>query len=768
MNKSEFKDLPTSDFIDEIVAAVDQGQVTILTAETGAGKSSQVPQYLAEHGYGRVIVTQPRILAARNLARRVREEWAERNLEDASEIVGYRTAHERDDSGKTKVLYCTDGLQMVRELTGSGALDSQVLVLDEVHEWNENMEVLVAWAKKRALEEPRFKILIMSATFDVDKLAEYFGRDLAEPAVLKIPGRYFEVKKRTGDSLLGELFAQIDNPGKNTLVFLPGKSEIRDVMEAIEPKAVKAGIEIIPLHAQLEIEDQQRAFGNYPGGKIILSTNIAQTSVTIDDIDLVIDSGLERRSEVRNGVEGLFMAQISQADCLQRAGRAGRTRPGEYILAAYDKMECLPIEERAEYPTPEIMRKHLDRLVLRLASIGIDIEMLDFYHSPSRASMKRAKRTLRALGALNNSGEITNLGREMEKFPVSSKYARMLVESEKYDKNLKSKLATIIAIQEIDGIVKGGASYTGWRKFTQQTKSDLLAQHDVFLAIENQQIDPEKYEEYGIIFKNVIKARDVETRLLSDLGVEISRLPVGGAEAENLMKVIISGQVDQLWQSAGRNNYENIYTGDVREISSGAVVKNASLVAAEPFDLEVPLTKGGTETLNLIQGVTAVRSNWLLDLAPHNFSLGKIRVFYDPRLGSLASRQQIIIGKKVIEGSSEPILENTQANQQMFRREFALWAAEKIEAERRNLVQFYGQKIPAVGQNLIQKELAKVAPDIISIDQLDKERRAYVISLAKIETYFAENFWENLAKKGHNKRRSWIEYKNRHRNKHRR
>ena len=104
----------------------------------------------------------------------------------------------------------------------------------------------------------------------------------------------------------------------------------------------------------------------------------------------------------------------------------------------------------------------------------------------------------------------------------------------------------------------------------------------------------------------------------------------------------------------------------------------------------------------------------------------------------------------------------------MFRREFALWAAEKIEAERRNLVQFYGQKIPAVRQNLIQKELAKVAPDIISIDQLDKERRAYVISLAKIETYFAENFWENLAKKGRNKRRSWIEYKNRHRNKHRR
>src|SRR5690606_38816103 len=117
---SGFHDLPILEYKDQIVDAVDRNQVTILTAETGAGKSTQVPQYLAEHGYKRVIVTQPRILAARNLSKRVREEWAERNLEDSSELIGYRTAHERDDSGKTKVLYCTDGLQLVREVTGAG------------------------------------------------------------------------------------------------------------------------------------------------------------------------------------------------------------------------------------------------------------------------------------------------------------------------------------------------------------------------------------------------------------------------------------------------------------------------------------------------------------------------------------------------------------------------------------------------------------------------------------------------------------------------
>ena len=257
-NFSEFNDLPTREFASEIVNAIDENQVTILTAETGAGKSTQVPQYLAEHGYSRIIVTQPRILAARNLTLRVREEWAERNTEDSSEIIGYRTAHERDDSGKSKILYCTDGLQLVRELTGIGTNPGQILVLDEVHEWNENMEVLVAWAKKRVLEDPKFKVLVMSATFDVESLAEYFGG----AAIFKIPGRHFEVKKRTGEDILSELFIQLETPGRNILTFLPGKSEIQDVSDAIIKKADKAGVPVIPLHSQLEMEEHKKPLAN--------------------------------------------------------------------------------------------------------------------------------------------------------------------------------------------------------------------------------------------------------------------------------------------------------------------------------------------------------------------------------------------------------------------------------------------------------------------------------------------------------------------------
>src|ERR1044072_940389 len=160
------QDLPIYTRRDDILKAVDANQVTIITAETGAGKSTQVPQFLAEHGYRKIIVTQPRILAARNLCHRVRQEYSWQISKDATSLVGYRTAPERDDDPENVILYCTDGLQLVRELTGSGTRERQVLVLDEIHEWNENMEVLVAWAKKRCQEDPAFKVVLMSATIE--------------------------------------------------------------------------------------------------------------------------------------------------------------------------------------------------------------------------------------------------------------------------------------------------------------------------------------------------------------------------------------------------------------------------------------------------------------------------------------------------------------------------------------------------------------------------------------------------------------------------
>ena len=737
-----YNQLPTLDFKDEICDAVDRNQVVILTAETGAGKSTQVPQYLAEHGYTRVIVTQPRILAARNLTRRVREEWAERNTEDSSEIIGYRTAHERDDSGRTKILYCTDGLQLVRELTGSGTTTRQVLVLDEVHEWNENMEVLVAWAKRRAEEDPTFKVVVMSATLDDEALAEYFQTD----AVIKVPGRHFEVTKRRGSDVIDELFKQLDQPKHNILTFLPGKSEIQHVTEVIEEKAKKAGVPIIPLHSQLEAEMQQKAFAGYPHGKIILATNIAQTSVTIDDIDMVLDSGLERRAEVRSGVEGLFIAQISQADCLQRAGRAGRTKPGEYILAPYDVMPCLPFEDRPEYAIPEIMRTHIDRLTLRLASIGIDIETLDFYHDPSHSAIKRAKHTLVSLGALTPRGDITNIGRSMERFPVESSYARMLVEVEKYDPVVQSKLATIIAIQEVGGIVRGGANYTGWQVYVSQKQSDLLAQYDVLMALPR--IVPDTYETMGIIAKNIDKAEEVIARLHRDLGLEQGELTaITPDEAAQLMRAIIAGQIHQLWMVDDRGQYEHVTTRKQRELSSSSVVRGARLVTGTPFDLEVPMRGGELSTLHLLQNVTVVNTSWLLELAPEQFGTRKPEVYYDPRLGGLASRQRVRFGKIVLEGSAEPIMDNTPQAQRQFVDAFVDWAHSRVERELRILGR-YNRSVPVVTRTQVQHYVRTRSPQITNVQQLEANEKKALLAAAEPETYLGQDFRIELERKG--------------------
>lgn len=737
-------DLPILAYQAAITQAVDTHQVTIITAETGAGKSTQVPQYLADHGYQKVIVTQPRILAARNLSRRVREEWAIRTGKDSDAIIGYRTAHERDDSPDTKILYCTDGLQLVREITGAGTNDRQVLVLDEVHEWNENMEVLVAWAKKRCQEESRFRVVIMSATIETGLLADYFDTD----AVVSVPGRSFEVKKRRGTDVISEIMNQLTTTKSNMLVFLPGKAEIQDVAEAIAKKADAAGVPIIPLHSQLEATAQQQAFANYPNGKVVLATNIAQTSVTIDDIDVVIDSGLERRSEVRNGVEGLFIAQISQADCLQRAGRAGRTKVGEYILAPYDAMPCLEFDERPQYATPEILRKHIDRLTLRLANVGIDIEVLDFYHDPSHKAIARAKRTLIALGALTTSGDVTRIGRQMEQFPVESSYARMLIEAQSYSKEVQAKLAAIIGIQEVGGIVKGGTRYTGWRKYTKQTKSDLLAQYDVFLALP--EIAADLYEETGIISKNVAKAREVMERLDHDLGIDQALLTsITPQEQMPLLRSIVAGQIDQLWLVDERGEAEHIATKARRELSSSTVVRNPKLIAGTPFDLQVPTRSGGLETLHLVQGVTVVNTDWLIELAPHLFASRRGKAYYDPRAGMLMTRQLVRFGGRVLEGGGEPITENTPEYRRAFSDAFATWAYEQLERERRTLGRYHTKRIPSVPLRQLQQQVREISGRAISLDELNPHQKVQLMNLSKLDYHLGSDF---MAKVGTTRR----------------
>lgn len=734
--------LPILQWRDSILNSVSNHQVTIITAETGAGKSTQVPQYLAEHGYDKVIVTQPRILAARNLCLRVREE-SEHYINSSAEYVGYRTAHERDDHPDNAILYCTDGLQLVREITGSGTSRQQVLVLDEIHEWNENMEVLIAWSKKRCQEDPNFKVVLMSATIEAKSLADYFGN----ATTINVPGRSYPVKKRQGTDVLAEIIKQIEAPTtRNVLVFLPGKSEIENIAEALKKKTGPASVPILPLHSQLEAEVQQRAFARYDGGKVVLATNVAQTSITIDDIDVVIDSGLERRTEVRSGVEGLFIAEVSQADCLQRAGRAGRTKSGVYILAQLDDMPCSPLGKRSEYGVPEILRKHIDRLVLRLANIGIDIEDLDFFHQPKKNATKRAKTKLVTLGALTRQGTITPIGRSMEQFPVESGYARMLVEAKQYSDDIRAKLAVIIAIQEVEGIVKNGTRYTGWRHFTRQTRSDLIGQYDVYLSLP--QIDPIDYEELGIITKNINKTEEVKGRLLRDLGLE-GHVPsaIKESDIDPLLRCITAGQLDQLWFVKQFGEVVHLGTNKQRELSNSTLVKGASIVSGTPFDLEVLMPKG-LQTLRLVTDISFVNPDWLEDLAPHLFEVRPGKVYFDPRLGSLATRTRLRLSGKSLEATGAPIIDHTPENQRLFIKLYSAWIYQQLEQDRARLSRINSQSIPKIPLKYITGRVSQLVEGVISLHELNKRERHEASKLAKLETYLDKKSLSRLKTKG--------------------
>lgn len=732
--------LPVYDFKERILSSVDSNQVTIITAETGAGKSTQIPQYLAEHGYEKIIVTQPRILAARNLCMRVRQEYSWRMGKDCTNLIGYRTAHERDDDPNNVVLYCTDGLQLVRELTGIGTRQKQVLVLDEIHEWNENMEVLIAWAKKRCLEDPHFKVVLMSATIEADNLATYFN----SPAPISIPGRTYDVEQRYGQDLIVEIMQLLETRTSNMLVFLPGKAEIEAVAEAIAETASKNHVPVIPLHSQLSVEAQQQAFASYPQGKIILATNVAQTSITIDDIDVVIDSGLERRAEVQNGVEGLFITEISQADCLQRAGRAGRTKEGLYILAQLGQLPCSPLKDRPEYGVPEILRKHIDRLVLRLAAIGIDIEDLEFYHAPSCRTIKSAKSTLVSLGAIDRNGAITNTGRSMERFPVESSYARMLVEAQQYSHEVQALLASIIAIQEVGGIVKGSPRYSGWRRYIQHTQSDLLAQYDVYLSIGA--IDPLAYEELGIIDKNITKAQEVNERLNHDLSLgEVMPLPIPIEATNAILRCIVAGQLHQVWAIEQTGEAMHIDTKQIRELSSGSVVRRNGLITGTPFDLEVPIDSGGLQTLHLVNDATEVDPAWLAELAPHLFSIREGKKYFDAHTGMILARMLLTYRGKVFETAGNAMIEHTKENHRLFVTLYSIWARDRVEEERRTLERA-NSRLPKVSLNEIQNRVRSIAPGAISLSELSKQQRVELGKLTKLETYLGRRYMAALNK----------------------
>lgn len=598
--------LPIDDFKSSIIDAVRDNVVTIITAETGAGKSTQVPQYLLEAGYD-IVVTQPRRLATRTVSERVAEEYGT----ELGDVVGYRTAVDREDSPATRCLFCTDGLALVRELMGQ---NKGILVLDEVHEWNENMEVLVAWIKSRITAgESNFKVVLMSATLESEKLSTFFNG----APVISVPGRMFPVEVKEAGKSLEDDVEKLLREGRNVLVFQPGKQEIDDTIASL--KRLQVSAEILPLHGQLTSEEQKRCFRSYGRPKCVVSTNVAQTSVTISDIDAVVDSGLERRIELVDGVEGLYLRPISMADSTQRKGRAGRTKEGTYIDHC-DAMES----DRLAFPVAEIMRKRLDQTVLRLAIAGFDMEAMEFFHQPKKSDIHEARQSLIGLGCMTEDGRVTQIGRFVNRLPISVKYGRMLVEAERL--GVVEDILTAAAIMEVGGIVvpppsRNRPDRPDWRDMVYgETDSDVLAQLKVWEMA--RKMSGEERREKGISSRNYFRAKEIR-QSLSQAVARFFKFRSTGRK-EDILKAICAGMVDHLY----KGSYGTYRNGDGcdRELGTSSVVSGAQWLVGNPFDLEIS-TRHGKMTLNLVEMASKVDPNWLAEIAPQ---LVKVEKGFNP------------------------------------------------------------------------------------------------------------------------------------------
>ncbi|MCI8617199.1 MAG: ATP-dependent RNA helicase [Clostridia bacterium] len=607
------KTLPIFGYKEEIVKAVKEHAVTIITAETGSGKSTQVPQYLSELGYN-VVVTEPRRMAAWSLAERVAEEMNS----PLGETVGFRTGFERNDSEKTSILYCTDGLELVRQITDTKN-KQKVLIIDEVHEWNLNIETLVAWSKKKISEGWYTKVVIMSATLEKEALARYFGKDVY---ALEVPGKVFPVSFEQRDEYrLISTICEMVQKGRNTLVFVPGKKEIAKVMEDLSHSDIKAVV--LPLHGELDSVEQKKCFLNYAMPKVIVATNVAQTSITIPDISAVVDTGTERRVEVINRVEGLFVRDISKADCMQRKGRAGRTMEGEYILCSNT-----PFEDREEFSTPEIQRGILDQIVLRLATIGIDATELEFFHQPSIETLLNAKETLIGLGALTKNNEVTPIGYKMAKMTVSVKAARMVIEAEKY--GVTEDVICIAAIHEIGSLLnhrkEEGFHLASYYEFTDEDSSDYIAELNVLKKLK--EMEYINFKQLGINRKAYNHINEYIQKLQDSLkGVmEIS----SSGNRKSIRKCCIAGMVDHVYIK----NYEGYVNCDgiTRNLDKNSCLNGwdrPKLLVGTPKIIEIknPMW-GGKKLINLVNMATKVTIEDLKEVAPQLLTQKDIDTYY--------------------------------------------------------------------------------------------------------------------------------------------
>lgn len=628
------KKLPVYPYREDFLKAMEEHQVLVLVGETGSGKTTQLPQYLYESGWCRekedgkcmmVGCTQPRRVAAMSVAKRVSDEMGCK----LGNEVGYSIRFEDCTSHRTLLKYMTDGM-LLREFLGEPDLASySVMMLDEAHERTLHTDILFGLLKDIARFRPDLKLLISSATMDAQKFSDYFD----QAPIFTVPGRRYPVdimytKAPEADymdaAVVSVMQVHITQPPGDILVFFTGQEEIESCQEILTQRCKALGSKIrelvvLPIYATLPSEEQAKIFEPAPPGgrKVILATNIAETSLTIDGIVYVVDPGFCKQNcyNPRTGMESLIVTPVSQASANQRAGRAGRTAPGKafrlFTLWSFK-------HEMDENEVPEIQRTNLGNVALVLKSLGIDdLVHFDFMDPPPVETLIRALEQLYALGALNDRGELTKLGRRMAEFPLDPMLSKTLIQSEKYE--CSEEICTICGM-----LTSGSAIF--YRPKDKQVHADNAhknfhrpgGDHLVLLALyqawEETNFAMQWCYENFVQYRSLKRARDVRdqlAQLMERTEVEMISNP---SEVVGIRKAIASGFFYNAAKLGRGGDYKTVKNQQTVHIHPQSCLFQQEVPPRWLIFHELVLT-----SKEYMRNVIEIESSWLVEIAPHYF-----------------------------------------------------------------------------------------------------------------------------------------------------
>lgn len=655
----------------DLIRTLTEGNQLVLVAATGSGKTTQVPQMILDAGLvpegQQIVVLQPRRVAARTVATRVA--W-ERQVRLGAE-VGYQVRFEDRIGDATRIAFVTEGI-LLRWIQDDPRLSQiGVLIFDEFHERNLLSDVALALAKRlQATERPDLRLVVMSATLEAEPVARYLAASVSVPApvtgqgvsdlppggiapasapILVSEGRTFPVEMQWldyGDSrpvheLAADKVERIVEAGweGDILVFMPGKGEIQATLGALAAARLGERVSLIPLHGELGPDDQDRAFQPSPLRKIVVSTNVAETSVTIDGIRHVVDGGLARmaRYDAERGIQTLMVEEISRASADQRAGRAGRTAPGTCWRLWTESGHL----NRPARNTPEIQRADLAEVVLLLHSLGVrQAATFDWLDAPDKAAVLRAERLLHILGALeeghgaeSSGSDLTPVGRQMLRLPMHPRFARLLVEA--------SRRGCVPAACLCAALVSGRdllmrvnredpSSADARELFEGSTQSDFHTLLRAHQYARNAHFSLEACRRHGIhaqtarqvedTFQQLVRIAEREKMMTRDSGAASAE--VGD---EGLLKSLCAGFVDQVCVRKDSGSLDCLLTeGRTGSLMRESVVQQAELMVVGSIR-EVSGRSGGV--LTLLGLATAVKSEWLRELFPQHFHTSIDHVF---------------------------------------------------------------------------------------------------------------------------------------------